>query len=298
MKILLTGASGQLGKELSKNVPDNINLIKLFRKDLDLSNAEECFKLVKEIKPDWVINAGAYTNVEKAEEEKQLALKINAEAPKAFAKALNITGGNLLQISTDYLFDGLQKEPYRTNQMATPINYYGLTKSKGEENIKNILIKKQGFILRTSRVIGPEGKNFLTTMIDLHNQKKVLHVVQDEFSCSSNTYDLSRVCWEIVERSNYELFNIPSIMHWCDIGVASWYDLAKTIGETALEIGIISKSAKVMPINSDKYPTKAKRPKYSILDCTPTQDFINLPPRHWKETIYTILNQMTSNYKK
>ena len=216
MKILLTGANGQLGRELVRNKPRNINLIKLFRKDLDLSDPEACFKIIIDENPDWVINAAAYTNVEKAEIEKDLALKVNAYAPEAFAKALNITGGKLLQISTDYLFDGSQKEPYKTNQMPNPINHYGISKSQGEKKIQNIFKnKKQGLILRTSRVIGPEGKNFLLTILNLYKEKKEIKVVKDEYSCSSNTLDLSKVCWEIIENREIDLI----IFHLYFIGV-------------------------------------------------------------------------------
>ena len=142
MKILLTGANGQLGRSLSLLKPKDVNLISPSRNELDLTDNKRCFEIVKDLRPDWIINAAAYTNVDKAEEEKEIAFKINAEAPKSFAQAIEIYGGKLMQISTDFVFGGHQNIPYLISQKTDPINTYGETKACGEIYIKNVLNKK------------------------------------------------------------------------------------------------------------------------------------------------------------
>ena len=154
MKILLTGSKGQLGQEIMNNIPKGIELIPLSRDNLDLKNYKECREIIKKLNPDWIINSGAYTKVDDAEDNRDIALAINGLAPKAFAEELSKTGGKILQISTDYVFKGDQAFPYSVNNIRNPINQYGYTKAIGEEFIEGILGEnKQGVILRTSWLI-------------------------------------------------------------------------------------------------------------------------------------------------
>ena len=161
MKILLIGSTGQLGREIIKSSPNDIYLITPSRLEFDLNNTKECYEYILNLSPDWIINSGAFTNVEKAETEEELAYKINALGPQILAKALSKSGGKLLQISTDYVFNGQQNYPYKTDQTVSPINKYGFSKAKGEEYIQQYLPgNNQSNILRTSWLVGPDGNNF------------------------------------------------------------------------------------------------------------------------------------------
>jgi dTDP-4-dehydrorhamnose reductase len=171
MKVLLTGRGGQLGQALLRTKPASWDVVATSRKELDLSDAAACEQAVYTIRPDWVLNAGAYTAVDKAESEPELAHAINADAPRAFARALNNTGGRLLQVSTDFVFSGNQGKPYTPNAQIEPLGVYGRTKAAGEKAAMNELAAGRLSILRTSWVYGPVGKNFLLTMLRLHDSK-------------------------------------------------------------------------------------------------------------------------------
>jgi dTDP-4-dehydrorhamnose reductase len=295
MKILLTGASGQLGQAIINAKPSFVKLITPSRRDLDLADNEACLRAVRQHKPDWVINSGAYTAVDKAEVEKDLAMRINAITPKMFAQELSKTGGNLLQISTDFVFDGKQNFPYKTDQKKNPLGVYGATKSAGEDAIYEVLgNSNQALIIRTSWLLGPVGKNFMKTMISLHRSQEEIRVVSDQTGCPTSTLTLAKACWRAIEKhKDIELKILaPKIFHWTDSGSASWYEVAKVIGELGHRIGLIERPAKVIPISSMEYPTLAKRPKYSILDCTNTRQFLNLQSTHWKETLFDLMKQV------
>ena len=169
MKVLLTGAGGQLGQALIASAPSGLDLVATSRQELDLADAEACRGAVKQHEPDWVLNAGAYTAVDKAESEPELAHAVNAGAPAAFAGALDQQGGRLLQISTDFVFNGTQGKPYQPEQARDPLGVYGASKAAGEAAVQNVLgAERRSLILRTSWVIGPVGKNFALTMLRLH----------------------------------------------------------------------------------------------------------------------------------
>ena len=265
MKILLTGGTGQLGQSIIKLQPNNVDLLKPSKLDLDLGNEENCFKFIYSEKPDWIINSGAYTNVDKAEEEKDKVFKINFKAPYFLAKALSKTGGKLLQISTDYVFDGEKKEPYLINDSTKPRNIYGESKALAENALKNEFTKRNSFfIIRTSWVVSPYGKNFVKTMVDKLRKLKRINVVTDQIGCLTSTYSLANLCWEII---NKDLINkidtLPNIFHWCDRGIVTWFDIAIAIKKISEEIGLIKNAAQIMPIKSDQFNFKAYRPKIS-----------------------------------
>mgnify|MGYP001237023597 FL=1 len=288
MNVLITGSTGQLGKSLIALKPSNVTITAPTRKELDLSNIESCYKTILEIKGDWIINCGAYTAVDKAEIEIEKAKKINGFALKGFTEGLNKTNGNILQISTDFVFNGKQNFPYLENQNRSPLNVYGVSKSIGEEFIENnIKNKKKATILRTSWVISPHSKNFVLTILKLHSEKKSINVVCDQIGVPTSAKDLAKVCWRIIQFK--EKKNLPLIMQWSDAGVASWYDLAVAIGEIGLEIGLLKKQAKVFPIKSSQYPTPAIRPKYSILDTTNTSRILEIEHTHWRVNLKKIL---------
>jgi len=292
MKVLITGSNGQLGMALLSSKPKNIEVIAPNSKEFNLLNIKDCKEFLIKIKPDWIINAGAYTAVDLAESEPNKARIINGEAPTELAKTIKKIGGKFLQISTDFVFDGNSKNPYLPSDEPNPINIYGKTKLLGERGIQEVLKKtNQYFIIRTSWVMGPVGNNFALTMLNLHKSKENISVVSDQIGCMTSTLSLSNICWLII-KNNFEIDKKSSILHWCESGVSSWFDIASEIGNLALKLKLIEKSAKVKPISSEQYITKAKRPKFSLLDCKSTKELLNIENKYWRYSLYEILKEI------
>ncbi len=292
MRVLLTGAAGQLGQELIASRPPEVELIACSRGELDLADAEACRAAVQQHRPDWVLNAGAYTAVDKAESEPELAAAVNAGAPAAFAEALAATGGRLLQVSTDFVFNGAQGSPYRPEQRLDPLGVYGVTKAAGEAAALQLPGAR---VLRTSWVYGPVGKNFCLTMLRLHALKAAagesLGVVADQVGCPTSTLTLAAACWRAIGVGADPAAD-PSglrILHWSDAGAASWYDFAVAIGELGVEAGLLERAARVKPLTTADYPTPAQRPSYSLLDCTASRVALGLEPLHWRESLVEVL---------
>jgi dTDP-4-dehydrorhamnose reductase len=290
IKVMLTGKDGQLGKALLEKIPAGIEVVALGRQDLDLSNKESCHNAVLEYRPDWVLNAGAYTAVDRAESEPDLAMAVNAVAPEAFAQALGEVGGRLLQVSTDFVFNGTQAHPYHPDQPVDPISVYGATKAEGERLVQKALPATSYCILRTSWVYGPVGNNFCLTMLRLHRlksaQNETLNVVADQIGCPTSAWNLACACWSAINHGT------SGIHHFCDAGAASWYDFAIAIGDAGVAAGIIDQSAKVLPITSSEYPTPAKRPGYSLLDCTATRIALKLEANHWQKELSKVISKI------
>jgi len=287
MKVLLTGAAGQLGQALMASTPAGVELIACGRAELDLANGEACQAAVRDFRPDWLLNAGAYTAVDKAESEPELAAAVNSGAPAAFAEALAATGGRLLQVSTDFVFNGQQGSPYRAEQLLDPLGVYGATKAAGEAAA---LALPGARVLRTSWVYGPVGKNFCLTMLRLHALKAAagesLGVVADQVGCPTSTHTLAAACWRAIGVEG------PRILHWSDAGAASWYDFAVAIGELGEQAGLLERAARVKPLTTADYPTPATRPSYSLLDCCTSREALGLEPLHWREGLAEVLRCM------
>ena len=201
--------------------------------------------------------------------------------PRAFAEALKTSGGRLLQISTDFVFNGSQGTPYRPEQNRTPLGVYGASKAAGEEAIQEVFAgDARALILRTSWVMGPVGRNFALTMLRLHRERDTLGVVADQVGCPSSTLNLAQACWQCIRLGSTQ--GLPEIMHWSDSGAASWYDVAVAIGELGSELGLLLSPAEVNPISTSDYPTPADRPSYSLLDCKGTREALQLNGEHWR----------------
>lgn len=301
MNILLTGGSGQLGKSIQEINKQKIKIYAPNKKQFDLSKPKECFQKIIDMKPDLIINCGAFTAVDEAEDRPDICYRINAEAPKEMAKALRKTGGKLIQISTDYVFDGKQNFPYKHNHQKNPISIYGLSKSAGEDAIIDEFQNNENFcIIRTSWLMGPTGKNFALSILKLHSQKQEIKVVNDQIGSPTSTYSLAKIIIKIIE--NYKTFNnkkcyLDSIIHWSDQGFTSWYKLAFFLGKVGLELGLLKRNALVIPIKSNDYPYRAKRPMYSILDCKETETLLNIKGIHWEKSLYKMLKEVNLNTK-
>lgn len=251
MKILVTGANGMLGQDLCPILEDNgFEVFKTDIHNLDIIDIESCEKTISEIQPQFVIHCAAYTNVDKAEEELDIARKINVQGTENIAKICSKYNIKLVYISTDYIFDGKKTTPYTTHDKPNPINHYGLTKLQGENIIKNICQKF--YIIRTSWLYGHHGKNFVETMLSMKDNEEI-KVVNDQIGCPTWTVELANAIIETIKNKSYGTYQI------CGSGVASWYDFAKEIFEQeGLKVNL-------KPCSSEEYPRLAKRPKYSAM---------------------------------
>jgi dTDP-4-dehydrorhamnose reductase len=296
--VLLTGGAGQLGQELQRQLPPGVELIATSRTvgggllPLDLADPQVCRQAVLDLQPDWVINGGAYTAVDRAESEPELAHAVNGGAPRALAEALLQTGGRLLQISTDFVFNGSQGTPYRPEQARDPLAVYGASKAAGELAVEQVLGGTgRGVVMRTSWVMGPVGRNFALTMLRLHRERgaanQPLAVVADQVGGPTCTHTLAAACWRLLETG----LEVP-VLHWSDAGAASWYDVAVAVGELAQQLGLLEQPAAVRPITSADYPTPAQRPSYSLLECSGSRAQLGLEPLHWRLALRQLLAQL------
>lgn len=272
-KILITGANGQLGTELAKLLPEAV-LTDVA--DLDITDFQAVQSFVQERQIKTIINAAAYTAVDKAEDEPLVAQKINVQGPENLAK----TGCKIIHISTDYVFDGTNHQPYRPEDKTNPVSVYGKTKAEGENAVlKNAPIAA---IIRTAWLYSPYGNNFVKTMRRLGAERDTLNVVADQIGTPTYAADLAKAIKQILPQLNEQT---KGIYHFTNEGVCSWYDFA-------VEIMRLSKlSCKVLPITSAEYPTKAKRPFYSVLDKNKIKKTFHLEIPHWKESLEQCLKQ-------
>ena len=292
MKVLVTGSTGQLGKTLISSKPNNVELIKVTSKEFDLLDHKSCQEFILIHRPDWVINAAAYTAVDKAESEVEKVFEINAKTPEKLVKTLSSYGGKMLYISTDFVFDGRKNKPYQIVDKHNPLSIYGKSKSQGE---KRCLSFGNCYVLRTSWVYSPFNKNFLLTILNL--QKKYAHdniplkVIQDQIGSPTNTFGLANVCWYLLNKINNIEFD-NKIFHWSDNGKISWYQFAQEISSIGEELGILKRKVDILKINASDFKAAAQRPHYSVLDCQSTEKFLNLKQKDWKLELRKVMEKL------
>jgi dTDP-4-dehydrorhamnose reductase len=283
VKVLLTGSSGQLGQALLASVPADVEIVAPQRKALDLSDAASIAKVLTAERPDVLINAGAYTAVDKAESEPEQAFTVNAAAPGVMARWCGQSGSRLVHVSTDFVFDGRQSTPYRPQDPTQPLNVYGASKLKGEREI--MAVKDLDWrIIRTAWVYAARGRNFMLTMLRLFEERPVVNVVSDQIGTPTSAASLAQCVWRaVVDQGG------PGVLHYTDAGTASWYDFAVAIYEEARALGLVSKDVDIVPIGSEQYPTPARRPSYSVLDKRDTLARLQLPVLHWRAALRKVL---------
>ena len=270
---LITGSKGQLGTELKKLLPDAI-LTDV--EDLDITNKTAVDLFVKEHHIDTIINCAAYTAVDKAEDVPELVAKINVEGPRNLAQ----TNCKIIHISTDYVFDGVGHRPYLESDEPKPVSVYGKTKLAGEQAVMNNAEK--AVVLRTAWLYSPYGNNFVKTMRRLGAEKESLNVVCDQIGTPTYAGDLAKAIVTILPQMNAQN---KGVYHYSNEGVCSWYDFAHEI------MALSNLPCKVNPILSSEYPTKAKRPFYSVLDKNKVKKTFNLEIPYWKESLIKCLKQ-------
>ena len=288
--ILLIGCNGQLGAQLQKTLQAYSNLKAVARPIVEMSQPETLRELIQENQPEIIINAAAYTAVDKAESEPELANTINALAPKVIAQEAEKLKAFFIHISTDYVFDGKNSRPYRENDSTNPLNIYGETKLAGEQAILSNCSKY--FILRTAWVYGNLGKsNFVKTMLRLGAQKLELKVVADQIGSPTWTRDIAQTIAALIPDTS----RIIGTYHYTNSGIASWYDFAVAIFEEAKQLGFPLKIDRVIPITTSEYPTPATRPSYSVLNCAKISSLMESHPPHWRQSLREMLQELTMN---
>lgn len=286
MKVLITGASGQLGRALIGSAPAGIELLSVTRAQLDIGDLSSVQRCVAQFQPDVIINAAAYTLVDKAESEVAAAERGNIEGPQHLAIAARQVGARLIHVSTDYVFDGSQSTPYGPSAATAPTGVYGQTKLAGEQAVLAALAQR-ALIVRTAWVYDAAGKNFLRTMLRLMQERGSVRVVADQIGTPTCSHSLAQVLWLFAQRPE-----LSGIYHWTDAGVASWYDFAVAIGEEAHALGILKTLPQVIPIATHEYPTPVRRPAFSVLDKSGTDAALKVEPVHWRVRLREVLRQV------
>ncbi|MGF1541829.1 MAG: dTDP-4-dehydrorhamnose reductase [Pleurocapsa sp.] len=320
-KILLTGISGQVGGELQQTLLSLGEIIAVNRQQLDLTQPQQIAEAIATIKPDIIVNAAAYTSVDKAETETDLAMAINATAPQVIAEAAAKIQATVVHISTDYVFNGQNHLPYTETDATDPLGVYGKSKLLGEEAVRNKCDRH--IIIRTAWVYGCRGHgNFVKTMLRLGAERTELKVVADQIGSPTWSYDLSWAIAQILaqlpsnlrttqargcDSNSLRVPECPALefnsrdaslplgtYHFTNSGVASWYDLAIAIFEEAKLLGFELKIGRVIPIATIDYPTSAQRPAYSVLDKQKITQLLGEHPPHWRESLKAMLAQWQS----
>ena len=286
MAILIFGSSGQLAQSL-RDTKQNKEPFFVDRTICDLADPDQVDFLLERKKPDLIINAAAYTAVDKAEEEPELARQINEESVRRMAAFAHANNAQLIHLSTDFVFDGKKQSPYEPGDAASPLGEYGKSKLAGElaalrEASDSIMI------IRTAWVYSEHGTNFVKTMLRLLSEKDGLGVVNDQRGSPTCAHGLAEMIWRIADQ---KLFT-AGIYHWADEGNITWYEFAKAIQEEALDAGFLSRAIPVKPITTEDYPTPAARPAFSVLDNTKLAKLVGIEPAPWRQNLILMLSRL------
>ena len=279
MRVLITGANGQLGGALQRTAPAWADINAIDVEDVDLTDAAMLTARLVVEAPDLIINAAAYTAVDKAESDESMARAINADAVAVMVEAMAGTGGKVVHVSTDYVFDGTASEPYAPDAPRNPQSVYGRTKAEGEDKLR-----PEDLLVRTAWVYEAGGANFVRTMIRLMNERDELRVVADQVG-SPTWRGLARTIWALVEKGASGTF------HHSDDGAISWYAFAVAIAEEAHAAGLLARIPVITPITTADYPTPAKRPAFSLLDCSKTRALLEEAPVPWRTNLRLMLEE-------
>ena len=291
--VLVTGANGQLGKSLQDLAPqysEDFRFIFTDVAELDITQPDAIREMVKRERVDFIINAAAYTAVDKAESDEAMAYLLNEKAVGNLAEAAKEADAMLLHISTDYVFDGKSETPYPTDATPNPLSVYGKSKWAGEQAIQHSGCK--AVIVRTAWLYSPYGNNFVKTMLRLATTKESIGVVNDQMGCPTLAADLARLLIRILQKSD-NLQGV-SVYHFANQGKISWYDFACEIMQLAEKK--IGKRCKVNPITTAEYPTTATRPNFSLFDLSKTTKDFNLDIPDWKESLEKAFPQICHNF--
>ena len=285
MRALVTGAGGQLGVELLKTAPAGFEVTGLGHDELDITDPTQVDAAIGARRPQLIINAAAWTAVDEAEENSDLAHGVNAVGAGNIARSGESAGARVIQVSTDYVFDGTSREPYRTDAKPNPINVYGASKLAGEQEVQRA--SPSALIIRSSWLYASHGKNFLRTILSALAAGRHLRVVGDQIGVPTAARSLAIAIWACAQRRE-----LSGIHHWVDRDTASWYDFAQAIRKLALEGGQLREAPTIERVTSDEYRTAARRPRYTVLDASGLAGALGQPLRPWWSWVEEILKAL------
>ena len=278
MRVLITGANGQIGGALQRTAPAWAELSAIDVDDCDLTDVPMLrARLVVEA-PNIILNASGYTAVDKAEDEEELARAINARAVEAMVEAMVDAGGKVVYISTDHVFDGTSARAYLPDDQRNPLSAYGRTKAEGED-----MLRPEDLLVRTTWVYDAHGTNFVRTILGLMKEREEFEIVSDQIGSPTWATGLAKTIWALVEKGAAGTF------HWRDAGAASWYDVAVAIAEEAHALGLLSQVPTIRPVSTTDDPAQARRPALSLLDCSATYTVLDETPAHWRNNLRLML---------
>jgi len=282
MRILMTGAAGQLGQAAQPEfAAKGHEVIAVARAELDLSVPDTVADAVAGYNADWIINCAAYTQVDKAEAEAELAFRVNRDGARAVAAGAKQSGSRLLHVSTDFIFAGNQSLPYGEDDAGRPLNVYGQSKWEGEQAVRALM--PEALIVRTAWVYGGHGNNFVKTMLRLMAEREEIRVVDDQIGTPSWTADIVTAMRTLVEK------DLSGTWNFTNEGVASWFDFAHAIISIATQLGHAGKLRRLLPIPGREYPAAAKRPNYSVLNKEKIRQVLGYEIPHWRDSLHTML---------
>ena len=282
MRALIAGSGGQLGRALQASAPTGVTVVAPPEADFDITDADGVARVVADARPTVVINAAAYTAVDRAEGDEAAARRINVNAVGALASAARVAGAGFAHVSTDFVFDGTAFRPYPPNALPNPLGAYGRTKLDGETAAAEF--HPAPLVVRTAWVYAAQGNNFVATMLRLMRERPEVRVVADQFGTPTHAATLARTLWTLTSGGHTGTF------HATDAGTATWYDFAVAIHDEALALGLLDHAVTVTPIRTEDYPTPAQRPAFGILDKTSTWA-ITGPARHWRDELRDCLRE-------
>ena len=284
MKVLVLGGGGQVARAVAACVPAHHTVLVSTRQELDITDEAAVSAAVAASGAGWVVNGAGYTAVDLAEDQAAQAFEINDTAVGSLAQAASRTGCRLLHLSTDFVFDGNSSRAYQPSDEPSPLSVYGQSKLGGE---RRVLAQDAGHIvLRTAWVYAAQGRNFVLTMLRLMREKESLSVVCDQIGAPTWAAGIAAAIWGLIE-----VGAAGGVYHWTDLGVASWYDFAVAVQEEALARGLLRREIPITPIPSASYPTRARRPAFSVLDTAATRALVKVPARHWRHNLRTMLDE-------
>jgi len=289
--VLVTGANGQVGRSLVAIAPnDNVSVVGLTRDELDITNPRMVAEAFARYQPAVLINAAAYTAVDKAESDSQQAYRINESGPETLAVECANAKIPLIHISTDYVFNGTSDRPYAETDKVQPLGVYGRSKEAGEQAVRKCI--SEHIILRTSWVYSHEGSNFVKTMIRLGQDRDELSVVSDQVGGPTSSDGIAQVLMKVALQYLYGKPVEWGTYHYSGVPYVSWYDFAEEIFNQAHELGLISSRPKVTPIPSEQYPTPVERPKNSSLSSEKLSEKFNCAPEEWRKSLKQVLQNL------
>lgn len=283
---MITGSAGQLGYELQRTAPRDAALLPVDIDTLDLTDADAVDAFIGTHRPSTIINGAAYTAVDRAESEPDLAHKVNVTAAASLAQAARRHGARVIQISTDFVFGGATARPWRPDDPTAPQSVYGTTKRDGETAV-HAALGSRALVIRTAWLYSAHGGNFVKTMLRVMRERNEVRVIADQIGTPTWAHSLARTIWAAVFQPG-----VSGTLHWTDAGVASWYDFAVAIQEEALGRGLLERSVPVHAIATSEYPTPAARPSYSVLDKSDTIRLLGVEPTHWRVNLRQMLDEV------